>query len=446
MKKIKWYIIGIIILISILLITLLIKNNKISTISGTIIEVESEYFTLESDNNDIYSFDYLDNDKLEENDEIKIEYKGNLNKNKINKIHSYSLIESTASVLDEIDRNGIFGPFYDMANDKLKTLTLDEKIGQLLLVRVPDNNAVEEINKYQFGGYILFARDFENKTKEQIVNETSSYQGASKIPMILGTDEEGGTVVRASSNSKLIESPFLSSQDLYKKGGFDLIAEDTKNKSRFLSSLGINVNLAPVADVSTNPDDYMYKRAFGQDTNLTSEYVKTVIEASKGEGVSYTLKHFPGYGNNDDTHTGSVVDDRTYEEIMQNDIPPFEAGINASAEAVLVSHNIVTNIEADVPASLSKNVHKLLRETLNFEGVIISDDMDMGAITNGSYGDIYVKAIDAGNDLIIVTDYETAFNQIKDAVNNSTLSENTIDKSVLRILAWKYYKQLFPMK
>ena len=446
MKKIKWYIIGIVILISILLITFLIKNNKISTISGTIIEVESEYFTLESDNNDIYSFDYLDNDKLKENDEIKIEYKGNLNKNKINKIHSYSLIESTASVLDEIDRNGIFGPFYDMANDKLKTLTLDEKIGQLLLVRVPDNNAVEEINKYQFGGYILFARDFENKTKEQIVNETSSYQGASKIPMILGTDEEGGTVVRASSNSKLIESPFLSSQDLYKKGGFDLIAEDTKNKSRFLSSLGINVNLAPVADVSTNPDDYMYKRAFGQDTNLTSEYVKTVIEASKGEGVSYTLKHFPGYGNNDDTHTGSVVDDRTYEEIMQNDIPPFEAGINASAEAVLVSHNIVTNIEADVPASLSKNVHKLLRETLNFEGVIISDDMDMGAITNGSYGDIYVKAIDAGNDLIIVTDYETAFNQIKDAVNNSTLSENTIDKSVLRILAWKYYKQLFPMK
>ena len=133
---------------------------------------------------------------------------------------------------------------------------------------------------------------------------------------------------------------------MYLSGSFEKIRQDTINKSLLLSELGLNLNLAPVVDVSTNSGDYMYKRTLGENTELTSTYAKTVISASKGLGVSYTLKHFPGYGNNNDTHTGQVIDNRTYADIEKNDLPPFEAGINEGAEAVLVSHNTVTNIDS----------------------------------------------------------------------------------------------------
>ena len=207
-----------------------------------------------------------------------------------------------------------------------------------------------------------------------------------------------------------------------------------------LYNLGINVNLAPVVDVSTNPQDYMYKRALGEDTQTTSIYAKTVISASKGHGVSYTLKHFPGYGNNGDTHGGAVNDDRPYDDIVKNDLPPFEAGIEAGAEAVLVSHNTVTNIDSSNPASLSPSVHNLLRNKLGFTGVIITDDLAMGATS--SIDNVAVKAILAGNDLIITTDYEKSINEIKAALENNTINENLIDKLAFRVLAWKYYKGL----
>ena len=221
-------------------------------------------------------------------------------------------------------------------------------------------------------------------------------------------------------------------------GGFEQIKQDTIYKSKVLSHLGLNLNLAPVVDVSVNPNDYMYERSFGSGTELTSTYAKTVIESSKDTGVSYTLKHFPGYGNNADTHTGSSVDQRSYDDILNNDLPPFEVGIKAGAEAVLVSHNTVTSIDASNPASLSASVHNLLRNKLNFTGIIITDDLDMGAIS--SISDATVKAILAGNDLIITTDYEDSVNQVKKALQNGTISEDLIDKLAFRILAWKYYK------
>ena len=243
-----------------------------------------------------------------------------------------------------------------------------------------------------------------------------------------------------SSNPNLASSKFLSPRDLYLNGGFDKIKEDTVNKSLLLSELGLNLNLAPVVDVSTNSSDYMYKRTLGENTELTSTYAKTVIKASKGLGVSYTLKHFPGYGNNKDTHNGVVNDNRSYDEIVKNDLPPFEAGINEGAEAVLISHNTVTNIDSSNPASLSVDIHNLLRNKLGFTGIIITDDLAMGAIS--SINNATVKAILAGNDLIITTDYEESFNDIKDAINNDTIDEGLIDKLAFRVLAWKYYKGL----
>ena len=319
-------------------------------------------------------------------------------------------------------------------------MTLDEKIAQLLLVRYPDDEPISILEKYQFGGYVFYEKDFKNKTTEEVKTMINELQSIAKVPILTAVDEEGGTVVRVSSNSNLAKERFKSPRDLYLEGGFTKIETDTIDKSLLLASLGINLNLAPVVDVSTDSSDYMYKRTLGENTNLTSTYAKTVIKASKGLGVSYTLKHFPGYGNNDDTHTGTVVDDRTYEEILNNDLPPFKAGIAEGAEAVLVSHNTVTSIDNTNPASLSKDVHNLLRNELGFTGIIITDDLAMGAVS--TIDNATVKAILAGNDLLITTDYEESISDIKQAINDNTIDESLIDKLAFRVLAWKYYKGL----
>lgn len=340
----------------------------------------------------------------------------------------------------QIKNKEIFEKYYAKANKKMKKMKLDEKIAQLLLVRYPEKNGKEILKKYQFGGYIFFTKDFKGKTKSQIVNRSKQLQKVAKVPILTAVDEEGGSVVRISSNKKFIKSKFESPLKLYKLGGFNKIKQDTIKKSKFLSSLGINLNLAPVVDVSTNSKDYMYKRTLGKGTKLTSTYAKTVISSSKGKKVSYTLKHFPGYGNNVDTHTGKSIDKRKYKDILKNDLPPFRAGINAGAEAVLISHNIVTSIDKKNPASLSSKVHKLLRNNLNFTGIIITDAIDMGAVSNDK--NATVKAIQAGNDLIITTDYMASIKSVKKALKSGKISQKTIDKAVRRILAWKYYKKM----
>ena len=168
------------------------------------------------------------------------------------------------------------------AKEMLETLTLDEKIGQLLLVRYgSDSNSAQLARDNCFGGYVLFEKDFKNKTVEQVQTMISNIQNECKIPLLMSVDEEGGTVVRISSNANLAASKFKSPMQLYNEGGLDLIKQDTINKSQLLSKLGINLNLAPVVDVSTNSSDYMYKRTLGQGVELTSEYAKTVIETSK---------------------------------------------------------------------------------------------------------------------------------------------------------------------
>lgn len=441
-KKIYSIVVGVgIVLIA--LFFLVINKNKLQDIAGNVVEVNDRYFIVDSEDGK-YKFAYLDERDITEKSNIEIKYKGKLNEKKINKMKSYTIVKETVSIIDQLESNGIFSAYYDLAKEKLDKLTVDEKIGQVLLARVPEGDATEAVKKYKFGGYVLFERDFKDKTKEEINTEIKTYQDVSDIPMIMATDEEGGKVVRASSNTKLRSTPFLSSQDLYKKGSFDLIREDTLDKSKSLKDLGINVNLAPVVDVVTDTTAYMYNRSFGQNTELTSKYAETVIKASKTDDVSYVLKHFPGYSNNSDTHSGSSVDGRTLEEIKETDLPPFKAGIDAMAEAVLVSHNIVDSIEKDTPASLSKNVHEMLRQELNFSGIVITDDLDMLATKNSQ--DVYLNALKAGNDMLIVTDYDAAFDEVKAAINDNILDPDVLDKAALRVIAWKYYKVLFPNK
>ena len=330
------------------------NDNKSTpkTLTATVIGVNDGTFTVQDSNNIIYTFG-LDDNSLEIGEVVKLEYDGSLNKNKEkqdNKVLGYKTVNGTSDsegIPSEWQDNGIFKDFYIFAAKKLKTMSLDEKISQLLLVRYPDN-PIETLENYQFGGYVFFEKDFRDKTKPEVKDMINNLQNVSKVPILTAVDEEGGTVVRVSSNPNLASSKFESPRDLYLSGGFDKIKQDTINKSILLNELGLNLNLAPVVDVSTNSSDYMYKRALGENTDLTSTYAKTVINASKGLGVSYTLKHFPGYGNNKDTHNGVVNDNRSYDEIVKNDLPPFEAGINEGAEAVLVSHNTVTNILSDV--------------------------------------------------------------------------------------------------
>ncbi len=321
----------------------------------------------------------------------------------------------------------------------LSAMTVEEKVGQMFFVRCPDTGAAEAVSEYKLGGYILFGRDFKNKTAEQVRNDISSYQSAAGVPLLIGTDEEGGTVVRASSNPNLFPHSGLSPQDLFAQGGMDAIIQDARQKSVTLLDLGVNVNLAPVADVSTDSNDFIYDRAFGQDAQATAEYVSNVVKTMDAQGIGSVLKHFPGYGNNVDTHTGVAIDERPYETFQTSDYLPFTAGIQAGADAVLVSHNVMTCVDDQLPASLSPTVHKELRETLGFQGVIMTDDLAMDAVAAyASDQSPAVMAVKAGNDMIVTTDFQTQIPEVIQAVKSGEIDEEQIDQSVTRVLKWKY--------
>ncbi|HWT73845.1 MAG TPA: glycoside hydrolase family 3 N-terminal domain-containing protein [Mobilitalea sp.] len=330
-------------------------------------------------------------------------------------------------------------------NEIIKNMSLEEKVGQLFFVRCRSSQAVTDIKKYHLGGYLLFADDFNNKTKKEVKETIKHYQDTSKIPMLIGVDEEGGTVNRVSKYTAFRKVPFLSPQELFQKGGYDLIISDTKEKADLLLSLGINVNLAPVCDVSTDPKDFIYQRSFGKNAEDTSKYVKTVVSTMNSKGIGSVLKHFPGYGNNVDTHTGISIDNRSYQSFVTSDFLPFQAGIKAGAGCILVSHNIVISMDPDYPASLSSSVHNILREELHFNGVIMTDDLSMDAIkqyTNNQKAAIL--AINAGNDLLIATDYDVQIPAVIAAVKNNSISKSLIDAAVTRVLLWKLSLRILP--
>ncbi len=331
----------------------------------------------------------------------------------------------------------------------LESLTLEEKAGQLFFVRVPAENAVEDIITYHLGGYLLFGRDTQNKTANELIQTIASYQAAAELPLLIGVDEEGGTVVRVSSNPHLRSKKFSSPGKLWKEG-LDALLRETREKSILLKTLGFNVNLAPVADVSINSGDFIYDRTTGMDAEETADYTARVTEAQSFYGLGSVLKHFPGYGNNKDTHIGVAVDERSMETFLEQDFLPFQAGIAVeetvwpSGElrrlrpAVLVSHNIVNCMDPELPASLSPEVHRILREDLGFDGVVMTDDLAMDAVKAYAVdGNVAVMSIQAGNDLVVTTDYRTQIPRVIQAVKDGTLEEEAIDGACLRVLRWK---------
>lgn len=419
------------------------KQSK--NIEAKILAKESETITLQDANNIIYTVKTEDIN-ADVGDTILLEYTGILDKNTETQnvsVTGYRLLAVSRNedgIPNDWMDDGIFSLYYILANQKLQTLSQEEKIGQLFLAHYPNQNEKELVEKYKLGGYLFFEKNFTNKDKNEVKEMIQGVQNVSKIPLLTAVDEEGGNVVRVSSNPKLVPSRFQSSKDLYQAGGFDKIKEDTKEKSKALTSLGLNLNLAPVVDVSTDPNDYIYARTLGENTSLTTTYAETVIAAGKDTALSYTLKHFPGYGSNSDNHLAGSIDNRTLDSIKKNDIPPFQKGIEAGAEAVLVSHNTVSSIDANNPASLSPSMHNILRNDLKFTGIIMTDDLTMAAVS--AIDDVAVKAILAGNDLIITSTPQKHINDITKAIEEGRISEETIDKLAFRILAWKYYKGL----
>ena len=322
-----------------------------------------------------------------------------------------------------------------VVEDILVTMTLEEKVGQLFWARVPSSHQLEDLQSYHFGGYLLFGRDFQGQTLEDMKALTDRYQATSKIPLLIGSDEEGGTVTRISS---ILETPFQSPMKLYQKGGMEAIRSDTRQKAELLKSVGINAGLFPVADLTSNPSAFIYDRTIGQDAQTTASYVGQVVTELQKNKVGSTLKHFPGYGDNGDSHTAIIQDNRSLDELRQADFLPFQAGIDAGADSVLVSHNILTKIDT-VPSSISPKINDILRKELHFNGVIMTDDLDMAGLADFvNQDEAALQAILAGNDLILGSSYQTQIPYLLKKVSSGELTEERIDESVRRILSWKY--------
>ena len=333
----------------------------------------------------------------------------------------------------------------------LESMTIEEKVGQLFFVRCPTSAQVEKIWEYHLGGYLLFTRDFQRNTGEWLTEEEflakiAAWQASSSIPLLIGVDEEGGSVARASRNPNLFPEKRKSPQTIYRNGGMDAILQDTLTVNSRLLALGINVNFAPVADISVDRSDFIYERSIGLDAAGTADYIEAVVVQmnqclvnDEPRVIGSVLKHFPGYGNNIDTHTGIAVDERPYISFAESDFLPFAAGIRASAGAVLISHNIVTCMDASLPASLSGNVHRILREELGFDGVILTDDLAMDAVKSyAKDGRAAVLALLAGNSMIVTTDFETQIGEVLAALNSGELTAQMIDSAVYYVLNWKY--------
>ena len=346
-------------------------------------------------------------------------------------------------ISDKDIEKSIFKENYKKAQKIVSKMTIEEKVGQLFLVQY-NKNDVEYLSNFYVGGYLMFAKDFQNHTKESIKEEIKNNQSKNKYPLIIAVDEEGGFVTRISRFKEFRNEKFLSPREYYNQGGWSLVEQTENEKANLLKNIGVNLNLAPVADVSENENDFIYNRAFGKNAKETSEFVKNMVKYANNNKINSCLKHFPGYGANPDTHTGIAIDNRSYEELKENDFLPFKAGIEENVPSILISHNIITSLDDKHPASLSKEVISKLRNELDFTGIIITDDLSMDAVK--SYvenGEAATLAINAGNDMIITGDVVSMYKEILQSVKDKKIKEETINKAVLRIIAWKYNSNLF---
>ena len=330
----------------------------------------------------------------------------------------------------------------DKLMQRVKKMSLNEKIGQLYFVHSSGNFEQEkqDVKKYQLGGITLFGPDFQKRTHQQFLDQISQYQTVSKTGLLVATDQEGGTVSRLNSNKEISDRAYPSPREVYQHGGLTAVEKEYSDVAAILRKNGINMNFAPVADVAKNKSSFIYDRTVSQDYNETAKYVAASVKAIQNKRVAATLKHFPGYGDASDTHTGFAQINKSFTAYKNEDLLPFQAGIKAGADGIMVSHIVINSFDPKMPASLSPKIHNYLRKQMHYRGLIITDDLQMGAITQFAqrhHTNADVLALKAGNDVILGGNPQTGIPLIEQAVKKKQISEKQIDQSVYRILKLK---------
>lgn len=352
--------------------------------------------------------------------------------------HSENALESPAEEIDAF----------------LDKMTLEEKVAQLFIVLPEDliesvdgvteaaDTTREAIERIPVGGFVYLSSNL--RTEEQVKTMLGNVQAYSidriGVPAFLCVDEEGGTVARLSGTGKFDIPAIEDMSEVGLSGDFTRARQIGLSMGEYLSELGFNVDFAPVADVLTNPDNAVVKfRSFGSDPQIVSEMCLQVMSGLEEQGVYAVYKHFPGHGMTaGDTHEGYAYSEKTLEEIKACELIPFQKGIDAGVSFIMVGHISLPAITGDhTPASLSEFIiTDLLRGQLGYDGIVITDAMNMGAIVRQySSGDAAVKAIQAGADIILMpADFKEAYEGVIRAVENGVLSEERIDESLKRIL------------
>ena len=328
----------------------------------------------------------------------------------------------------------------ERADAVLSRMTLSEKIGQMLMIGVHgtklDDDSRFMLSKFAAGGVILFDRNLE--TAEGVRRFTKELQAArhGEPPLFIAIDEEGGVVSRMTD----ILPPPPAQQEIGESGDPALARRWAKNTAQELRSYGFNLNFAPVADVGDGP------RYYSADAETVSDFVREAVEGYAEEKMLCTLKHFPGLGKGEaDTHLDTVVVNADRETLEAEDLVPFRDMISRSEPDrffVMVSHITYTALDEKLPASLSPAVMiNLLREELGWKGVIVTDDLEMGAADIFPFKELGIRAVEGGADLVLVcheyAHQQDVYNGLLTAVQNGTIPESRIDESVHRILRAK---------
>ena len=345
-------------------------------------------------------------------------------------------------------------PTVDEKVEKIvNNMTLEEKVGQIFMVApeavdkdggsttVFTENIEKEIEKYNLGGYILFASNIENSTQTQELK--NGLKKSSKIQPFVGVDEEGGRVARIGKNSAMGVEKIEPMAQVGKSQNYERANEIGTTIGKYIKNLGFNLDFAPDTDVLTDSNNTeIGDRSFGNDPEVVGKMATEVVKGLQSENISTVLKHFPGHGGSiGNSHQGFSLSNRTEEELKKCEIVPFKTAIENGADCVMVAHMSLPNVTGDnIPATLSKKVvTDMLKTELNFKGVVFSDSMSMGAITeNYGTGDACVKAVEAGIDMVLMPEnLDEAYNAVLEAVKNGKISQERLDDAVSRIIKAK---------
>lgn len=335
----------------------------------------------------------------------------------------------------------------DAIKDKIKEMTMEEKLGQLVMVGLDgysiDDNAKTFISNYKVSGFIFFSRNIESQQQSlELANSLKALnEESSNIPLLLGVDEEGGRVSRLPTQYKKLPT----NQKIGSINNTEFSREIGEILGQQVNSLGLNLDFAPVMDIMSNPKNTVIgNRSFGNNADVVSSLGLSTHDGIKSQNVIPVIKHFPGHGDTTvDSHVGLPVVTKSLDQLSKLELIPFEASINNGADVVMVSHILMQKLDSKYPASFSKAIiTDLLREKMGFKGVVITDDITMGAVTkNYALGDMAVKSLQAGSDIILVChDFNKqieVLDSIKSAVENGEISEQYIDEKVYRVLSLK---------